>query len=103
MCFIFTMHIVYVKIHIIKVKGDFIMSNKTTNLSIRIDIDLKKKAEQLFTELGMNMTTAFNVFVRQSVRQGGIPFEIKLDVPNSETLTAINDVNNNRNMSRKII
>jgi DNA-damage-inducible protein J len=94
------MHIFFAIISILNVKGDFIMSNNTTNLSIRMDTELKKQAEQLFAELGMNMTTAFNVFVRQSVRQGGIPFEIKLDVPNAETIAAIDDVNNNRNMSR---
>jgi DNA-damage-inducible protein J len=76
------------------------MTNNTTNLSIRMDTELKKQAEQLFTELGMNMTTAFNVFVRQSVRQGGIPFEIKLDIPNAETIAAMDDVNNDRSMSR---
>jgi DNA-damage-inducible protein J len=76
------------------------MVNHTTNLSIRMDTELKKQAEKLFSELGLNMTTAFNVFVRQSLRQGGIPFEIKLDIPNAETIAAMEDVNNNRNMSR---
>lgn len=41
-----------------------------------MDEDLKKEAESLFSELGLNMTTAVNIFVRQSLRQGGIPFEI---------------------------
>ena len=65
---------------------------ETTNINIRIDKSLKKQAESLFSELGMNMTTAFNIFVRQSVRQGKIPFEISLDVPNSETMEAIREV-----------
>jgi len=47
-----------------------------TNINIRIDEDLKKEAERLFGELGMNMTTAVNIFVRQSVRMGKIPFEL---------------------------
>lgn len=47
-----------------------------TNINIRIDEDLKKEAESLFSELGMNMTTAVNIFIRQSIRQGGIPFEV---------------------------
>ena len=76
------------------------MAHNTTNLSIRMDTELKKQAEYLFSELGMNMTTALNVFVRQSVRQGKIPFEISLDVPNAETIAAMEDVNNNRNMSK---
>ena len=45
-------------------------------ISIRIDDDLKTRADALFEELGLNMTTALNMFVRQTVRQGGIPFEI---------------------------
>ncbi|ETT58543.1 RelB/DinJ family addiction module antitoxin [Paenibacillus sp. FSL R7-277] len=47
-----------------------------TNINIRIDEDLKKEAELLFSDLGLNMTTAINIFVRQSLRQGGIPFKI---------------------------
>ena len=52
------------------------MAGNTTNLSIRMDADLKAQADALFTELGMNLTTAFNVFVRQSLRLGKIPFEV---------------------------
>ena len=39
----------------------------------------------------MNLTTAFNIFVRQAIREGGIPFEIKLDRPNKETAAAIRE------------
>lgn len=49
-------------------------------ISIRIDDDLKIRADALFEELGLNMTTALNMFVRQAVRQGGIPFEITIRV-----------------------
>ena len=49
------------------------------NVNVRMDKDLKKQAEKLFADLGMNMTTAINVFIRQSINHGGIPFEIKLD------------------------
>jgi DNA-damage-inducible protein J len=72
----------------------------TTNLNFRIDADLKRQAEQIFTELGLTMSTALTVFLRQTVRSNGIPFELRLDVPNEETLTAINDVNLKRNMSK---
>ena len=61
----------------------------TTNISIRMDIDLKSKADTLFNELGMNISTAFNIFVRQAVREGRIPFEISLSQPNSETIQAM--------------
>jgi len=50
----------------------------TTNLNIRMDKDLKEQAEFFFGELGLNMTTAFNIFVRQSLREGKIPFEISI-------------------------
>ena len=43
----------------------------------------------LFTELGMNLTTALNIFVRQSLREGGIPFEVRLEQPNKETIAAM--------------
>ena len=71
-------------------------SQTTTNLSIRMDKELKEQAENLFSELGMNMTTALNVFVRQSVRQGKIPFEIALQTPNAETIAAIREVEDMR-------
>ena len=51
------------------------MAGNTTNISIRMDADLKAQADALFAELGMNLSTAFNIFVRQSLREGGIPFE----------------------------
>ena len=51
---------------------------ETTNLNIRIDKELKEQAEVFFSELGLNMSSAFNIFVRQSLRQGKIPFEISL-------------------------
>ncbi|MDR1291973.1 MAG: type II toxin-antitoxin system RelB/DinJ family antitoxin [Clostridiales Family XIII bacterium] len=60
---------------------------KTTNLSIRIDRDLKEEADMVFNALGMNLTTAITVFVRQAVRQKKIPFEITLNVAGSERRT----------------
>ena len=61
----------------------------TTNVSIRMDSDLKAQADALFAELGMNLSTAFNIFVRQSLREGGIPFEIRTERPNKETVAAM--------------
>ena len=67
------------------------MSGTTTNISIRMDTELKAQADALFGELGMNISTAFNIFVRQAIREGGIPFKIKLDKPNAETAAAIRE------------
>ena len=65
------------------------MAGNTSNISIRMDSDLKAQADALFNELGMNITTAFNIFVRQSLREGKIPFDISLNQPNRETLAAL--------------
>ena len=63
----------------------------TTNLNIRTDKDVKEKAEKIFNELGLNMTSAVNIFLRTAVRERGIPFELKLDVPNETTIAAIEE------------
>ncbi len=51
----------------------------TTSITIRMDENLKKKAESLFEDMGLNMTTAFTIFTKAVVRQGKIPFEITAD------------------------
>ena len=61
----------------------------STNFSLRLDNDIKKQCETLFGELGMNLTTAINVFLRQSLRAGGFPFDVRLDQPNKETIAAM--------------
>ena len=60
------------------------------NVNIRMDKELKQQADELFSELGLNMTTAINMFTRQAVRQGKIPFEISL-TPNAETIEAMEE------------
>ena len=67
------------------------MATTTTNISIRMDSDLKSQAETLFGEFGMNISTAFNIFVRQALREGRIPFAISLNQPNRETLAALTE------------
>lgn len=64
----------------------------TVNMSIRMDTELKKQAEGMLSDMGLNMTTAMNMFLRQVVRQGRIPFEIATDIPNAETLSAIKEM-----------
>lgn len=51
----------------------------TTSVTIRMDENLKKQAETLFEDMGLNMTTAFTIFAKAVVRQGKIPFEIAAD------------------------
>lgn len=49
---------------------------ETINVTIRLDKEVKEQAEKMFGDFGMNLSTAFNIFARQSLRQGKIPFEI---------------------------
>ena len=64
-------------------------ASATTNISIRMDRELKERADEFFNEIGMNMSTAFNVFIRQTLREGRIPFKISVDRPNEETIAAL--------------
>ena len=64
----------------------------TVNMSIRMDTELKKQADAMLADIGLNMTTGMNMFLRQVVRQGKIPFEIATDIPNAETLAAMKEV-----------
>ena len=63
----------------------------TTNLNIRTDKAIKDQAEIIFNELGLNMTTAINIFLKAVIRDQGIPFELKLEVPNDSTVVAIEE------------
>lgn len=63
----------------------------STNLNIRTDKAIKDEAERIYNALGLNMTTAINLFLRASIRENGIPFELKLDVPNEVTVAAIEE------------
>ena len=60
-------------------------------MNIRTEKAIKDQAESIFNELGINMTTAVNMFLRTAIREHGIPFELKLDVPNDSTAAAIEE------------
>ncbi|MGN0311423.1 MAG: type II toxin-antitoxin system RelB/DinJ family antitoxin [Lachnospiraceae bacterium] len=61
----------------------------TTNINVRVDADLKKNAEDLFKDLGLNMSTAINMFLKSAVNYNGIPFEVKRMEPNATTQSAL--------------
>ena len=63
----------------------------TTNLNIRTEKEIKEAAEKIYSSLGLNMTTAINMFLRASIRESGIPFDLKLDIPSDETIKAIEE------------
>ena len=63
----------------------------TTNINVRVDTSLKKDAEKLFNELGLNMSSAITMFLKSAVSYEGIPFEIKRIRPNAETKAALDE------------
>lgn len=60
-----------------------------TSMTIRLDSSIKKEAQAIYSELGIDMTTAINVFLRQSIRSKGFPFDVNLEMPNKTTLKAM--------------
>lgn len=63
-----------------------------TNITMRMDEELKSQLQELVSKLGMDMTTFFTLSAKQAVREQGIPFDISLRVPNRETVEAIEEV-----------
>ena len=74
------------------------MNNTTMN--IRVDKEVKNNAKMIFTELGMDLTTAVNMFLKQSIREQGLPFKPKLDIPNEETKEIIRECEKGIGMSK---
>ena len=62
-----------------------------TNISIRMDEDLKRQFDAFCSEIGMNMTTAFTIFAKSVVREQRIPFELKAEIPNATTVAAMQE------------
>lgn len=60
-------------------------------LNVRVDDNLKKQASELFADLGLDMSTAVNMFLKQAVMYEGLPFEVKRKVPNEVTMAAIEE------------
>ena len=69
---------------------------KNANLNIRTTLEVKKGAETILNDLGLNIYSAVNLFLKQVINYKGIPFDLRL--PNQETQQAIDDVNNRRDL-----
>lgn len=67
----------------------FFMAKVSTNISI--DADVKKQSIALFADLGLDLSTAVNLFLRQAIRVQGLPFAVILEQPNAETLAALSE------------
>lgn len=63
----------------------------TSNYTIRLDNELRQQAEALFADLGLNLATAFQIFLRQAIQEQGLPFEVKKKQPNKATLAAMKE------------
>ena len=72
----------------------------TTNITMRIDTGTKEQLQDLMSDLGLDMTTFFTMAAKQAIREQRIPFKVSRDIPNAETIRAIEDVRHGRNLSR---
>ena len=63
----------------------------TSNYTIRLDADMRREAETLFSDLGMSLATAFQIFLRQAIQEQGLPFPVRKKQPNKATLTAMKE------------
>lgn len=68
----------------------------TINVNIRTDENLKNEVTEIYKKLGLNLTTAVNMFFIATVRENGIPFSLKIDEPNSLTASAIAEDKNSK-------
>ncbi|EGD37399.1 type II toxin-antitoxin system RelB/DinJ family antitoxin [Streptococcus sanguinis] len=73
-----------------------------TSMSIRLDSEVKEQAQQVFNSLGMDMTTAINIFLRQAIQYQGLPFDVRLD-ENRKLMEVLADLDQNRNMSQSFV
>ena len=71
---------------------------KTVNVTFRVDDELKAQADALFSELGMSLSTAFNIFLRQSVREQQLPFSVTKNIPNAVTVAAMEAADRDEDM-----
>ena len=63
------------------------------SINVRVDSNVKSQAQNLFAELGMDLSTAINIFLRQSIKHKGLPFDVSIRTPNAGTKAAIEDSN----------
>lgn len=65
------------------------MESKTSAINIQIDSTVKKEATIVLTELGLSMSSAINLFLKQVVKRNGIPFEVTNVSPNKKILDVV--------------
>lgn len=60
-------------------------------IQVRVDENLKKEADDLFIDLGLDTPTAIRIFLKQAIKQRGLPFEVCQFTPNAETIAAMEE------------
>ena len=65
------------------------MAKISTNISI--DADVKKQAQELFAALGLDLSTAINIYLKKAISEQGIPFDVRIETPNAETIAALDE------------
>ncbi|MCL2500377.1 MAG: type II toxin-antitoxin system RelB/DinJ family antitoxin [Defluviitaleaceae bacterium] len=73
---------------------------KTETIHMRIEPDVKREAENILTRLGLSTTDAIKVFLNQVILRGGLPFEVRLNIPNETTKAAMYEAENNINLHK---
>lgn len=63
----------------------------TAKINVNTDPETKQAAERIFEALGMNMTTAVNVFLKKAIQYKGIPFDVCIEIPNDITIAAFEE------------
>ncbi len=66
------------------------MAKTTANISI--DSEVKEKAQELFADFGLDLSTAIGMFLRQAIRENAIPFDISREIPNADTIAAMKEL-----------
>lgn len=62
-----------------------------STINVRVDDEVKKQASELFADLGIDLSAAINMFLRQAIMREGLPFEVKREIPNEETRAALKE------------
>jgi DNA-damage-inducible protein J len=70
-----------------------------STINVRVDDRTKTKARELFSQFGLDLSTAINMFLMQSIREQGIPLDLHLHIPNSQTIKSIEETENGTGLS----
>ena len=73
----------------------------STSITLMVDGELARRAQELFSELGLDVGTACTMFLEEAVRTGSMPFEVETGTPNEETLETLRDTMEGRDLSRR--